>query len=225
MNLQEQMQSALEKLVQSAQRLDEASGIIEERQKEAAELKEQCRILRAALEEAEAERDAALEAESELETLKSENEELVSARNRLVAEKNHLLEEQEQFNQDREGWEQENAALLQARTDAEKELQRLRERLSMSSQGDKRIDTPLIPRNKPAEQDGEHVDLLNEEDDRLNGELAHADEQHAEWVEENERLSIELDGLKQAYEELKQIAREASERLDSTLEELKILRG
>ena len=64
-----------------------------------------------------------------------------------------------------------------------------------------------------------------EENARLRSELAAARKEKEDLNVEKENLSIELDGARQAYEELKQTTIEASERLDSTLEELKILRG
>ena len=207
MSVQGQLQSALEALTHAAQRLDAASGIIVERQKETAMLREKCEKLQNELDQMRAERDAAQSSESELNDLKAEKEELVSVRNRLVAEKNQLLTEREQFKKFREGWGRERPALIKAKTDAEQELQRLKEQGGIASQNDGRIDS------------------LKEENGRLHSELETLKNEKRSSDEEKERLSIELDGVRQAYEELKKTTGEASERLDSTLEELKILRG
>ena len=134
-----------------------------------------------------------------------EKEELISVRNRLIAEKNQLLGEREQFKKFREGWGRERPALIKAKEDAEQELRRVRE-----GAGDNAED---------------RIAALNEENARLRSELAAARKEKEDLNVEKENLSIELDGARQAYEELKQTTIEASERLDSTLEELKILRG
>ncbi|MBR4127590.1 MAG: hypothetical protein IKR09_08450 [Alphaproteobacteria bacterium] len=207
MSLQGQLQSALEGLACAAQRLDAAAEIIAGRQKETAELREKCEKLREALNKAEAEREATQNSEAELSELKVEKEELVAVRNRLVAEKNQLLNEREQFKKFREGWGRERPALIKAKTDAEQELQRLKEQSGAAAQNDGRLDA------------------LKAENEKLRAELAEAEERKKKLADEKEGLSIELDGVRQAYGELKQTTQEASERLDSTLEELKILRG
>lgn len=145
--------------------------------------------------------------ESDFEQLRVEKEELISVRNRLIAEKNQLLGEREQFKKFREGWGRERPALIKAKEDAEQELRRVREGV-----GDNAADEDRIA-------------ALNEENARLRSELAAARKEKEDLNVEKENLSIELDGARQAYEELKQTTIEASERLDSTLEELKILRG
>ena len=59
MSGQGQLQTALESLAHAAQRLDAAAGIIVERQKETAELREKCERLQEALDKAEEKRDTA----------------------------------------------------------------------------------------------------------------------------------------------------------------------
>ena len=42
---------------------------------------------------------------------------------------------------------------------------------------------------------------------------------------EKERIAVERDGIQTAFAEIKETTRQAAERLDSTLEELRILKG
>lgn len=205
--MQAQFQTALENLTQAVQRLEAAGRIIDEKQKETTELREKCERLQAALEKAESERDEARHSESELNELKNEKNELIAVRNRLLTEKNQLLGEREQFKKFREGWGRERPALIKAKTDAEQELQRLKEQNIVQS------------------PDEEKIRSLNEEIERLRSGLEAAERKNGTLADEKENMSIELDGLRQVYEDLKQTTREASERLDATLEELKILRG
>ena len=172
MSVQGQLQTALEGLAHAAQRLDAAAEIIVERQKETAELREKCEKLQEALDKAETEQAAAQHSESELNELKAEKNELVAVRNRLVAEKNQLLGEREQFKKFREGWGRERPALIKAKTDAEQELQKLKEQRDVSGQ-----------------ENGE-TDLLKKENERLRSELASAEEQKKQLADEKENLSI-----------------------------------
>ena len=106
-----------------------------------------------------------------------------------------------------EGWGRERPALIRAKEEAEQELRRLKDGAREETAGEDRIGA------------------LNEENTRLRSELETLREEKKTLSVEKENLSIELDGVRQAYDELKQTTIEASERLDSTLEELKILRG
>lgn len=209
MSLQGQLQTALEQLAQAAQRLDAAGALAAERRRELDELQLKCAGLQASFDEAEAKRRAAEQAESDFEQLKAEKEELVSVRNRLIAEKNQLLGEREQFKKFREGWGRERPALIKAKEDAEHEIRRLKEGGASASH----------------EAEAGRIEALSAEIARLRSDKAVLEKEKEELAAEKESLSIEFDGIRQAYEELKQITAEASGRLDSTLEELKILRG
>lgn len=205
MSLQSELQSALENLAQAAQRLEQAAEVVAAKQREIETLRGKCGDLQSALDRAGQDLEREHKNESDFERLRAERDELIAVRNRLIAEKNQLLGERDQFKKFREGWARERPALIKAKEDAESEVKRLQN--GAENGGGERI----------AALDGE-LAALRAERDALSGEKQ-------VLTEQKESLSIELDGVKQAYDELKRTAAEASERLDSTLEELKILRG
>ena len=65
----------------------------------------------------------------------------------------------------------------------------------------------------------------NGEEERLREELRRVSESEQNLIKEKEGLSIELDGVRRAYEDLKRTAGQASVQLDATLAELKALKG
>lgn len=208
MSLQTQLQTALEGLAQASQRLETAAALAAERKQVLDTLRKDYDSLTEQLRQNEEKYNAVVQNESDIELLREEKQELLSVKNRLIAEKNQLLGEREQFKKFREGWTKERPILVKAKEDAEAELKHLKEEggLSVGDSSDK-------------------VNVLQTETSTLREEKAELEEKIQTLMSEKESLSIELDGVRKAYEELKEITASASERLDSTLEELKILRG
>lgn len=204
MTLQTQMRTVLEQLTQAAEKLESAAAQIARERSEKSALQEKNAILESendALKRrcSETSADAA-----ETERLRREIEDLTNTHNRLIADKNQLLGEREQMKMVRAGWENERAELIDAREKAEAELRRLSE--------------------APASGD-EESDFLKSENEALRRQCADLKNEKRQAEEFAENVAVERDGIKAAYDELKRIAAEASERLDATLEELKILKG
>ncbi len=150
--------------------------------------------------------EQARQSESENTELKAQIAELTAARNRLIAEKNQLLTEREQFKKFREGWAEERPALIKAKEDAEAELNRC-----LQSAGESAGNGELVAAKA-------QIESLK----KLAAELEN--DKNALFAEK-ERIAVERDGIQTAFAELKETTRQAAERLDSTLEELRILKG
>ena len=192
MTLQTQMRTVLEQLTQAAEKLESAAAQIARERSEKAALQEKNAIL-------ESENDALKRRCSETsadaaetERLRREIEDLTNTHNRLIADKN-------QMKMVRAGWENERAELIDAREKAEAELRRLSE--------------------APVSGD-EESDFLKSENEALRRQCADLKNEKRQAEEFAENVAVERDGIKAAYDELKRIAGEASERLDATLEVL-----
>lgn len=170
----------------------------------------------------------------------------VSALKALLAqqgeEKSKLLEENERLNAFKKQWDADRAALLAARENLSADCVRLTaERDDMRAQKDeigrekdayaaelrRRSEREIAEltaanaemREKLAKYDGkdEIYQRQSEETEQLRAQLASV-------AAERDALSIESDGLRRAYEELKTAASQVSARLDATVEELKALK-
>lgn len=185
-------------MTSAVDRLERAAGKIAEKQREIDALHAKCGELQSALDRAGDELARERKSESDFEKLRAERDDLMNARNRLVAEKNQLLGEREQFKKFHAAWDRERPALIKAKEDAEREVARLKSGANGTEDG---------------------------EAERLRGELRRVSESEQNLARQKESLSIELDGVRRAYDDLKRVAEQASEQLDSTLAELKALRG
>lgn len=198
MGIHEQLEKAAQALTSAVDRLERAAGKIAEKQREIDALHAKCGELQSALDRAGDELARERKSESDFEKLRAERDDLMNARNRLVAEKNQLLGEREQFKKFHAAWDRERPALIKAKEDAEREVARLKSGANGTEDG---------------------------EAERLRGELRRVSESEQNLARQKESLSIELDGVRRAYDDLKRVAEQASEQLDSTLAELKALRG
>lgn len=198
MGIHEQLEKAAQALTSAVDRLERAAGKIAEKQREIDALHAKCGELQSALDRAGDELARERKSESDFEKLRAERDDLMNARNRLVAEKNQLLGEREQFKKFHAAWDRERPALIKAKEDAEREVARLKSGANGTEDG---------------------------EAERLRGELRRVSESEQNLARQKESLSIELDGARRAYDDLKRVAEQASEQLDSTLAELKALRG
>ena len=124
----------------------------------------------------------------------------------LIAEKNQLLTEREQFKKFRETWAAERPALIKAKEDAENEL-----RSFAQTAGESADNGELVAAKAQIESLKRLVAELENEKNAL--------------ASEKERIAVERDGIQTAFAEIKETTRQAAERLDSTLEELRILKG
>ncbi len=162
--------------------------------------------------------------------------------NRQGEEKSNLLEENERLNAQKKQWESERGALLTDKDNLSADCVRLTaERDDMRAQKDeigrekdafaaeirRRYDEEIAKltamnaeaQEKLAKYDGKDAIYLrqNEETEQLRAQLESV-------TAERDALSIESDGLRRAYEELKAAAAQVSARLDATVEELKALK-
>ncbi len=200
MGIHEQLENAAQALTSAVDRLEKAAGKIAEKQREIDALHAKCGELQSALDRAGDELAQGRKSDADFEKLRAERDELLNARNRLVAEKNQLLGERDQFKKFHAVWERERSALIKAKEDAERETARLKNETASVGGG-------------------------NGEEERLREELRRVSESEKNLIKEKEGLSIELDGVRRAYEDLKRTAGQASVQLDATLAELKALRG
>ena len=203
MGIHEQLEKAAQALTSAVDRLERAAGKIAEKQREIDALHAKCGELQSALDRAGDELARERKSESDFEKLRAERDDLMNARNRLVAEKNQLLGEREQFKKFHAAWDRERPALIKAKEDAEREVSRLKSDAAAGGAN--------------GTEDGEA--------ERLRGELRRVSESEQNLARQKESLSIELDGVRRAYDDLKRVAEQASEQLDSKLAELKALRG
>lgn len=162
--------------------------------------------------------------------------------NRQGEEKSNLLEENERLNAQKKQWESERGALLTDKDNLSADCVRL-----TAERDDMRAKKNEIGREKDAiaaeirrRYDGEIAKLtaMNAEAQEKLAKYNGKDEIYLRQSEETEQLraqlesvtaerdalSIESDGLRRAYEELKAAAAQVSARLDATVEELKALK-
>ena len=163
--------------------------------------------------------------------------------NRQGEEKSNLLEENERLNAQKKQWESERGALLTDKDNLSADCVRL-----TAERDDMRAKKNEIGREKDAiaaeirrRYDGEIAKLtaMNAEAQEKLAKYNGKDEIYLRQSEETEQLraqlesvtaerdalSIESDGLRRAYEELKAAAAQVSARLDATVDELKALKA
>lgn len=206
MSLNERLQTALENLAQAARKLEAAGEKLARERAESAAMRAKNGELFAQVETLTAQLEQARENESENGELKEQIGELTAARNRLIAEKNQLLGEREQFKKFREGWAAERPALIKAKDDAENELRRLEQSAGEST-------------------DNGELTAAKAQIESLKKLVAELENDKNALTAEKERIAVERDGIQTAFAEIKETTRHAAERLDSTLEELRILKG
>lgn len=205
MSLNERLQTALENLAQAARKLEAAGEKLARERAESAAMRAKNGELFAQVETLTAQLEQARENESENGELKEQIGELTATRNRLIAEKNQLLGEREQFKKFREGWAAERPALIKAKEEAEAEARRFAQAGETANSGE------LVAARAQIESLKKLVAELENDKNALSAE--------------KERIAVERDGIQTAFAEIKETTRQAAERLDSTLEELRILKG
>ena len=205
MNLNERLQTALESLAQAAQRLETAGESLTAERAQSAAVRAKNGELFTQVETLTAQLEQARQSESENAELKAQIADLTAARNRLIAEKNQLLGEREQFKKFRETWAAERPALIKAKEEAEAEARRFAQAGESANSGE------LVAARSQIESLKRLVAELENERNALSAE--------------KERIAVERDGIQTAFSEIKETTRQAAERLDSTLEELRILKG
>lgn len=208
LSLQEQLQSAVAKLVESAKRLEAAGETITQKQSQLVRLREENRELQSALNQAEQNLLLMQKNEADMECIQLENAELINERNHLIAQKEQLINEREQFEKFRQDMEKERLNLIREKEEA---LAQLKE-----NQSD--LDSILL-------QQQNEMNHLREDNGRLNVSVTALQQEKELLIAQKNQLTEKLESVRQAYNGLRQTVMEAYKRLDSTLEELKELRG
>lgn len=162
--------------------------------------------------------------------------------NRQGEEKSNLLEENERLNAQKKQWESERGALLTDKDNLSADCVRLTaERDDMRAQKDeigrekdavaaeirRRYDEEIAKMTAMNAEAQEKLAKYNGKDEiylRQSEETEQLRAQLESVTAERDALSIESDGLRRAYEELKAAAAQVSARLDATVEELKALK-
>ena len=162
--------------------------------------------------------------------------------NRQGEEKSNLLEENERLNAQKKQWEYERSALLTDKDNLSADCVRLTaERDDMRAQKDeigrekdaaaaeirRRYDEEIAKMTAMNAEAQEKLAKYNGKDEiylRQSEETEQLRAQLESVTAERDALSIESDGLRRAYEELKAAAAQVSARLDATVEELKALK-
>lgn len=162
--------------------------------------------------------------------------------NRQGEEKSNLLEENERLNAQKKQWESERSALLTDKDNLSADCVRLTaERDDMRAQKDeigrekdaaaaeirRRYDEEIAKMTAMNAEAQEKLAKYNGKDEiylRQSEETEQLRAQLESVTAERDALSIESDGLRRAYEELKAAAAQVSARLDATVEELKALK-
>ena len=162
--------------------------------------------------------------------------------NRQGEEKSNLLEENERLNAQKKQWESERGALLTDKDNLSADCVRLTaERDDMRAQKDeigrekdaaaaeirRRYDEEIAKMTAMNAEAQEKLAKYNGKDEiylRQSEETEQLRAQLESVTAERDALSIESDGLRRAYEELKAAAAQVSARLDATVEELKAVK-
>lgn len=162
--------------------------------------------------------------------------------NRQGEEKSNLLEENERLNAQKKQWESERGALLTdkdnlsadcVRLTAERDVMRAqkdeigREKDAAAAEIRRRYDEEIAKMTAMNAEAQEKLAKYNGKDEiylRQSEETEQLRAQLESVTAERDALSIESDGLRRAYEELKAAAAQVSARLDATVEELKALK-
>ena len=162
--------------------------------------------------------------------------------NRQGEEKSNLLEENERLNAQKKQWESERGALLTDKDNLSADCVRLTaERDDMRAQKDeigREKDAAAAEIRRRYDEEIAKMTAMNAEAQEKLAKYNGKDEIYLRQSEETEQLraqlesvtaerdvlSIESDGLRRAYEELKAAAAQVSARLDATVEELKALK-
>lgn len=162
--------------------------------------------------------------------------------NRQGEEKSNLLEENERLNAQKKQWESERGALLTDKDNLSADCVRLTaERDDMRAQKDeigREKDAAVAEIRRRYDEEIAKMTAMNAEAQEKLAKYNGKDEIYLRQSEETEQLraqlesvtaerdalSIESDGLRRAYEELKAAAAQVSARLDATVEELKALK-
>ena len=162
--------------------------------------------------------------------------------NRQGEEKSNLLKENERLNAQKKQWESERSALLTDKDNLSADCVRLTaERDDMRAQKDeigrekdaaaaeirRRYDEEIAKMTAMNAEAQEKLAKYNGKDEiylRQSEETEQLRAQLESVTAERDALSIESDGLRRAYEELKAAAAQVSARLDATVEELKALK-